>query len=69
MPTALKYGVTTNNLLGVKLVLMDGDDYVEIGGGHFETLRGYGLAWSLICGSEGQMGVVTEATLRILPKT
>ncbi len=61
----LKYGVTTNNLLGVKMVLMDGT-IVEIGGGHLDA-PGYDLL-GLICGSEGQMGVVTEATLRILHK-
>ncbi len=61
----LKYGVTTNNLLGVKMVLMDGT-VIEIGGGHLDA-AGYDLL-GLICGSEGQLGVVTEATLRILPK-
>jgi len=61
----LKYGVTTNNLLGVTLVLMDGT-VVEIGGPHLDA-PGLDLL-GLICGSEGQLGVVTEATLRILPK-
>ncbi|MGH1466954.1 MAG: FAD-linked oxidase C-terminal domain-containing protein [Cognatishimia sp.] len=61
----LKYGVTTNNLLGVKLVTMQGD-IVEIGGAHMDA-AGLDLL-GLICGSEGQLGVVTEATLRILPK-
>jgi len=61
----LKYGVTTNNLLGVTLVLMDGT-VVEIGGAHLDA-PGLDLL-GLICGSEGQLGVVTEATLRILPK-
>ncbi|MBM7066273.1 FAD-linked oxidase C-terminal domain-containing protein [Actibacterium sp. 188UL27-1] len=61
----LKYGVTTNNLMGVKLVLMDGT-ITEIGGAHLDA-PGYDLL-GLICGSEGQLGVVTEATLRILPK-
>ena len=61
----LKYGVTTNNLLGVTMVLMDGT-VVEIGGAHLDA-PGYDLL-GLICGSEGQLGVVTEATLRILPK-
>ncbi|ARE38656.1 Glycolate dehydrogenase, subunit GlcD [Rhodovulum sp. P5] len=61
----LKYGVTTNNLMGVTLVLMDGT-VVEIGGAHLDAA---GYDWlGLICGSEGQLGVVTEATLRILPK-
>ncbi len=61
----LKYGVTTNNLLGVTMVLMDGT-VVEIGGAHMDAS---GYDWlGVICGSEGQLGVVTEATLRILPK-
>ncbi|MDJ1017252.1 MAG: FAD-linked oxidase C-terminal domain-containing protein [Paracoccaceae bacterium] len=61
----LKYGVTTNNLLGVTMVQMDGT-VVEIGGAHMDA---GGYDWlGLICGSEGQLGVVTEATLRILPK-
>ncbi len=61
----LKYGVTTNNLLGVTLVLMDGT-VTEIGGGYLDA-GGLDLL-GLICGSEGQLGVVTEASLRILPK-
>ena len=61
----LKYGVTTNNLLGVTLVLMDGT-IVELGGAHMDA-GGLDLL-GVVCGSEGQLGVVTEATLRILPK-
>jgi len=61
----LKYGVTTNNLMGVTLVKMDGT-IVEIGGAHLDS-GGLDLL-GLICGSEGQLGVVTEATLRILRK-
>jgi len=61
----LKYGVTTNNLLGVTLVQMDGT-VVEIGGPYMDA-GGLDLL-GVICGSEGQLGVVTEATLRILPK-
>ncbi len=61
----LKYGVTTNNLLGVTMVLMDGT-VVTIGGAHLDA-PGLDLL-GVICGSEGQLGVVTEATLRILPK-
>ena len=61
----LKYGVTTNNLMGVTMVLMDGT-VVEIGGAHLDA---GGLdVLGVICGSEGQLGVVTEATLRILRK-
>ena len=61
----LKYGVTTNNLLGVTMVLMDGT-VVELGGGHLDA-GGLDLL-GVVCGSEGQLGVVTEATLRILAK-
>jgi len=61
----LKYGVTTNNLLGVTMVLMDGT-VVELGGAHMEA-GGLDLL-GVVCGSEGQLGVVTEATLRILPR-
>ena len=61
----LKYGVTTNNLLGVTLVTMEGE-VLEIGGPQMDA-AGLDLL-GVICGSEGQLGVVTEATLRILPK-
>ncbi|WP_417246528.1 FAD-linked oxidase C-terminal domain-containing protein [Celeribacter sp.] len=61
----LKYGVTTNNLLGVTMVMADGD-IVEIGGAEMEA-AGLDIL-GLVCGSEGQLGIVTEATLRILPK-
>ena len=61
----LKYGVTTNNLLGVRMVTMDGE-VVDIGGANLDAP---GLDYlGVICGSEGQLGVVTEATLRILRK-
>jgi len=61
----LKYGVTTNNLLGVTLVTMEGE-ILELGGAYLDA-AGYDLL-GLITGSEGQLGVVTEATLRILHK-
>ena len=61
----LKYGVTTNNLLGATVVLMDGT-VIELGG-PFMDAPGLDLL-GVLCGSEGQLGVVTEATLRILPK-
>ncbi|MCR9149500.1 MAG: FAD-binding protein [Rhodobacteraceae bacterium] len=61
----LKYGVTTNNLLGVRMVLMDGT-VVDLGGPWMDA-PGLDLL-GLVCGSEGQLGVVTEAWLRILPK-
>jgi glycolate oxidase len=59
----LKYGVTTNNVLGLKVVLMDGE-VIEIGGTHLDA-PGYDLL-GLMIGSEGQLGIATEATVRIL---
>ena len=61
----LKYGVTTNNLLGVRLVTMAGE--VLTIGGPWSDAAGLDLL-GVICGSEGQLGIVTEAWLRILPK-
>ncbi|MDE0045915.1 MAG: FAD-binding protein [bacterium] len=61
----LKYGVTTNNLLGLEIVLMSGD-IVRIGGKHMDS-DGYDLL-GIVTGSEGLLGVITEVTVRILPK-
>ena len=61
----LKYGLTTNNLLGLKMVMIDGT-VVEVGGKHLES-EGYDLL-GLMTGSEGLLGVVTEVTVRILRK-
>lgn len=61
----LKYGVTTNNLMGVTMVLADGEE-IELGGTHLDA-GGLDLL-GLVCGSEGQLGVVTEAVLRILAR-
>jgi len=61
----LKYGVTTNNLLGVRLVLVDGT-ILELGGKHLDA-AGYDLL-GLVCGHEGQLGIVTEATVRLIAK-
>ncbi|MDQ0319289.1 glycolate oxidase [Pararhizobium capsulatum DSM 1112] len=61
----LKYGVTTNNLLGVKMVLFDGT-VIELGGKALDA-PGYDLL-GLVCGSEGQLGIVTEATVRLLAR-
>jgi glycolate oxidase len=61
----LKYGVTTNNLLGVRIVLFDGT-VIELG---CKALDAGGLDLiGLVCGSEGQLGIVTEATVRLLAK-
>ena len=59
----LKYGVTTNNVLGVKMVMIDGT-VVEFGGACLDA-PGYDFL-SYIIGSEGQLGIITEATVRIL---
>lgn len=59
----LKYGVTTNNILGLRMVLIDGS-IIDVGGNFLEP-PGYDMM-SLVIGSEGQLGVITEATVRIL---
>jgi glycolate oxidase len=59
----LKYGVTTNNILGVRMVLMSGE-IIDIGGASLDA-PGYDFL-ALITGSEGQLGVVTEVTVRLL---
>ncbi len=59
----LKYGVTTNNVLGVRMVLMNGE-IVDVGGPSLDA-PGYDFL-ALIVGSEGQLGVVTEVTVRLI---
>ncbi|HUI21284.1 MAG TPA: FAD-linked oxidase C-terminal domain-containing protein [Methylocella sp.] len=59
----LKYGLTTNNVLGCELVLMTGE-IVRLGGRYLDQ-AGYDLL-ALVIGSEGMLGVVTEVTVRIL---
>ena len=61
----LKYGLTTNNVLGIEMVMMDGE-IVRIGGKHLDA-GGYDLLGIMI-GSEGLLGVVTEVTVRLLRK-
>src|SRR5690348_8576729 len=61
----LKYGLTTNNLLGVEVVLADGS-LLKLGG-KAPGAGGLDLL-GVVCGSEGLLGVVVEATLRILPR-
>ncbi len=61
----LKYGLTTNNVLGLEMVLMDGT-ILRLGGRHLDA-GGYDLM-GIITGSEGLLGVVTEVTVRILKK-
>jgi glycolate oxidase len=60
----LKYGLTTNNVIGVEFVTIDGD-VIRLGGKHFDA-GGYDLLGALV-GSEGMLGVVTEVTVRLLP--
>ncbi len=59
----LKYGLTTNNLLGLEVVLMNGE-VVRLGGKHLDS-EGYDLL-GVLTGSEGLLGVITEVTVRIL---
>jgi len=61
----LKYGMTTNNVLGCEIVLMTGE-VLRVGGKHLDS-AGYDLL-GVITGSEGLLGVVTEVTVRILRK-
>src|SRR5215475_11294663 len=61
----LKYGMTTNNLLGCELVLMTGE-VIRLGGKHLDA-GGYDLL-GIVTGSEGLLGVVTEITVRLLKK-
>jgi glycolate oxidase len=59
----LKYGVTANNLLGLKIVTIEGE-IIDIGGTHLDAA---GYDWlGLLTGSEGQLAIVTEVTVRIL---
>jgi glycolate oxidase len=59
----LKYGVTANNLLGLKIVTIDGE-VIDIGGEHLDAA---GYDWlGLMTGSEGMLAVITEVTVRIL---
>jgi len=61
----LKYGLTTNNVLGLELVLMNGE-VVRLGGKHLDP-EAYDLM-GVVTGSEGLLGIVTEVTVRILKK-
>nr|WP_298686297.1 FAD-linked oxidase C-terminal domain-containing protein [uncultured Dongia sp.] len=59
----LKYGLTTNNLLGLEIVLMDGE-IIRLGGKHLDS--GLYDLMGLFTGSEGLLGVITEVTVRLL---
>lgn len=65
-PRCLKYGVTSNHILGMKMVLADGE-IVDVAGPALDP-PGYDIR-GLIVGSEGCLGVATEITVRITPKT
>ena len=61
----LKYGLTTNNVLGVEIVTIDGE-ILRLGGKHLDS--GHLDILGLMTGSEGLLGIVTEVTVRILKK-
>jgi glycolate oxidase len=61
----LKYGVTTNNVVGCELVLITGE-ILRLGGSHLDA-AGYDLL-GIVTGSEGLLGVVTEVTVRLLKR-
>lgn len=63
-PHTLKYGVTTNHITGLKMVMPDGE-IIEMGG-ETEDTPGYDLV-GFVVGSEGTLGIVTEVTLRLTP--
>lgn len=65
-PRCLKYGVTRNYILGLEVVLADGT-VVRLGGRTHKNRTGFDLV-GLFTGSEGMLGIVTEATLRLLPR-
>ena len=65
-PKCLKYGVTRHYVLGLEVVLANGD-VVRCGGRTHKNKTGFDLV-GLFVGSEGMLGVVTEATLRLLPR-
>ena len=61
----LKYGLTTNNVLGIEIVLMNGE--ILRLGGKYSDVAGYDLL-GIMTGSEGLLGVITEVTVRLLRK-
>lgn len=64
-PRCLKYGVTRAYVLGLTVVLADGS-IMRCGGRTHKNKQGFDLV-GLFCGSEGMLGIITEATLRIIP--
>lgn len=65
-PRGLKYGVTKDYVLGLEVVT-PGGDIIRTGGRTVKNVTGYDLT-KLIVGSEGTLGIITEATLRLIPK-
>ncbi|MGI9536032.1 MAG: FAD-binding oxidoreductase [Desulfocapsaceae bacterium] len=65
-PRCLKYGVTSDYLLGMEVVLPSGK-VIRVGSRNVKDVTGYRLT-SLFCGSEGTLGVITEITLRVVAK-
>ncbi len=64
-PRCLKYGVTRAYVLGLTVVLPDGS-ILTCGGRTHKNKQGFDLV-GLFCGSEGMLGIITQATLRIIP--
>ena len=64
-PRCLKYGVTRDYVLGLEVVLADGT-VVQLGSRTHKNKSGFDL-WRFFVGSEGMLGIITEATLKLLP--
>ena len=65
-PHALKYGVTSDYVMGLEVVLPSGE-VIRTGGKAIKNVTGYNLT-QLFVGSEGTLGVITEITLRLIPQ-
>ncbi len=65
-PRCLKYGVTVDYVLGMEVVTASGD-IIRFGSKNVKDVTGYKLS-ALFCGSEGTLGIITQATLKVLPK-
>lgn len=65
-PKTLKYGVTRDYLLGLTVVLANGD-IIQTGGRTLKNVTGYDLT-RFFCGSEGTLGIITEITVRLITK-
>lgn len=65
-PHGVKYGVTKDYVIGLEVVMADGE-VIRTGGQTIKNVTGYDLT-KLLIGSEGTLGIITEATLRLIPK-